>query len=90
MIGGWLAKLTNLDLRVEESQSLDLCFGPMIQVWVWDLFNYKRKSPLPHQIMDYHAKVMLLKSFSILLSYSLKHLVQASCYCCIESCPSWA
>ena len=30
-----------------------------------------------------HAIVMLLKFFSLLLSYSLKHLAQASC-------PSWA
>ena len=37
-----------------------------------------------------HAIVMLLKSLPILLSYSLKHLAQATCYCCIESCPSWA
>ena len=36
-----------------------------------------------------YAIVMLLKFFPLLLSYFLKHLAQASCHCCIESCPNW-
>ena len=73
MIGGWLAKSTNLDLRVEESQSLDLCFGPLIWEWVWDLFNYKREAP-PLILGSFFGvwlccqKYSLLPLFSILLS----------------------